>query len=295
MRAASRTLYPDWSPKSLKDEWRFLGACLAHRADLQAFCQRSENRAFAEELAVRPDLLGFLVWPYINAEWPVMVRFQALAQHRQAIATDMSALALPPSGSLLIADLSDLTPGLKLVVDRAPWCLREGSLVFNQFLHDERMMSLAFSFGWREGERVAYIGSVQGSNVDSALATYREMAKGMHGMRSRDFVIKAFQLLTHHMGVKGLFGVADEQRHHRHPYFGRAKAERLHLDYNEIWDEQSARRTTDGFYRVPSLPVVKTMDEIAAKNRALYRRRYALMDRLSADLAARFAAFGAAG
>ena len=107
-------------------------------------------------------------------------------------------------------------------------------------------------------------------------------------MRSRDFLIKMFQLLTNHMGVHQVLGVADEQRHHRHPYFGTAKADRLHLDYDEIWQEHSAERMPDGFYRLPSLPVVKTMEEIAAKNRALYRRRYALMDRLSADLAARF-------
>ena len=293
VRAAARTLYPGWSPKNLKDEWRFFATCFEHRVELQAFCARPENRAFADEIEARPDLLGFLLWPYIHADWPAMVRFQALAEHQQAIATDMAALAVPRLGSLLIADLSDLTPGMKLVVDRAPWCLREGSLVFNQFLHDERMMSLAFSFGWRDGERVAYIGSVQGSNVDSALAKYREIAKGMHGMRSRDFLVKSFQLLMSHMGVKRLFGVADEQRHHRHPYFGTAKAKSLHLNYNEIWEEHSAQLMSDGFYRIPSLPVVKTMEEIAAKNRALYRRRYTMMDWLSADLASRFGAAAA--
>lgn len=251
--------------------------------------RRPENRLFAADLQARPELLGFLVWPYVHAGWPVMTRFEALSQHEQAMATDMAPLAVALTGSLQVADLADISPGLQLVVDRASWCLREGSLVFNQFLGDERMMSLAFSFGWRDGERVAYIGSVQGSNIDSALAKYREMAKGLQGMRSRDFLIKMFQLLTKHMGVRQVFGVADEQRHHRHPYFGTAKAERLHLDYDEIWQEHSAERTPDGFYRLPSLPVVKAMEEIAAKNRALYRRRYALMDQLSADLATRFA------
>ena len=290
MRAAARALYPGWSPEALKGKLHFFAAWLRHRAGLQAFFAMPENRALAEELQVRPELLGFAVWPYVHAGWPTMARFEALAQHEQAIATDMRALAVPISGSLLVADLADLSPGVTLVVDRAPWFLREGSLVFNQFLNDERMMSLAFSFGLRDGERVAYIGSVQGSNVDSALAKYREMAKGLQGMRSRDFLVKTFQLLMNHMGVKRLFGVSDELRHHRHPYFGKAKAERLHLDYNEIWKEHSAERMPDGFYRLPSLPVVKSMRAIAAKNRALYRRRYALMDRLSADLASRFGA-----
>ena len=287
--AAAQRLYPGGSRKALKGRLRLLASWLRFRGRLGTFFREPAHQALAKELSERPELLGFMLWPYIHAGWPTMTRFEALAQHQQAIATDMAALAVPPDGSLLIADLADVSPGMQLVVDRAPWCLREGSLVFNQFLHDERMMSLAFSFGWRDGERVAYIGSVQGSNVDSALAKYRDMAKGLQGMRSRDFLIKMFQLLTNHMGVKQLFGVSDEQRHHRHPYFGTAKAERLHLDYNEIWEEHSAERLPDGFYRLPSLPVVKAMEEIAAKNRALYRRRYALMDRLSSDLASRFA------
>jgi uncharacterized protein VirK/YbjX len=120
------------------------------------------------------------------------------------------------------------------------------------------------------------------------LAKYREIAKGLQGMRSRDFLIKAFQLLAHHMGVKRLLCVADAQRHHRHAYFGTTKTEHLHLNYDQIWQEHAGIRRSDGFYELGSLPLVKPMADISAKNRSLYRRRYALMDKLSADIASRF-------
>ena len=108
-------------------------------------------------------------------------------------------------------------------------------------------------------------------------------------MRSRDFVVKSFQFLMYHLGVKRVLCVCEEQRHHRHPYFGRQKAAELHLNYDEIWKEHSAQPVDGGFYQLGALPIVRPLEEIAAKNRALYRRRYELMDKLSAEIAARFA------
>ena len=287
---ATNTIHPGLSRQALKGKASLMLSLLKSRHFLDAFFDQPEHEALYRNLLVRPDLLGFVVWPYIHAGWSMTERFDALAQHEQAVRSDMAPLAFRPSGSLVISDMSDVSPGLKLVVDRAPWCLREGSLVFNQFLNDERLMSLAFSFGWLGGERVVYVGSVQGSNVDSALTKYREIAKDLQGMRSRDFLIKAFQFLTHHLGVERVLCISDEERHHRHPYFGPAKAEKFHLNYNEIWQEHSGTRTDGGFYQLSSLPVVRQMEDIAAKNRPLYRRRYALMARLSEDIASRFGA-----
>lgn len=286
--AAARKVYPEWKLGTLKNRFSLVWAGLQQRAPLRALLARDEHRALREEARQFPETLGFVVWPYIHAGWPVLQRFDALSQHRQALLSDMAALDVGRDGSVVVADLSAVSPGLRLVVDRAPWCLREGSLVFNQFVNDERLMTMAFSFGWQNGERIVYVGSVQGSNADSALATYREIAKDLQGMRSRDFLIKAFQLLMFHLGVKRILCVADDQRHHRHIYFTRAKNEKFHLNYDEIWGEHAGEPTADGFFRLGMLPVVRPMEEIAAKNRALYRRRYAMMDQLSADLAARF-------
>ena len=107
-------------------------------------------------------------------------------------------------------------------------------------------------------------------------------------MRPRDFLIKAFQYLMFHLGVKRLLCVADSQRHHRHPYFTKNKEEKFHLNYDEIWGEHGGEATDDGFFRLGVQPVVKAMEDIPTKNRSQYRRRYAMLDQVSADLA-RFA------
>ena len=286
--SAAKCVHPGASARALRNRLRYIALALRHRQQLTAYLRQPAQRALARELLARPELLGCVVWPYVHAKWSMMQRFEALSQHHQAMDSDMSALAVSPTGSLLVADLSDLSAGLRLVIDRAPWCLREGSLVLSQFLHDERLMSLAFSFGRQDGERVVYVDSVQGAKAESALATYREIAKDLHGMRSRDFLIKAFQLLAHHLGVKRVLCVGEQERHHRHPYFGKSKSDNLHLNYDTMWQEHAGVRTADGFFRLGPRPRVRGREEIAAKNRSLYRHRYALMDKLSADIGGRF-------
>ena len=285
--SAAKCVHPGSSGRALRNRLRYIALVLKQHRPLTAWLRQPAQRALVRELLARPELLGCIVWPYVHARWSMMQRFEALSQHHQAIDSDMSALALAADGSRLVADLSDISTGLRLVVDRAPWFLREGSLVLNQFLHGERLMSLAFSFGRQDGERVAYVGSVQGAKADSALATYRKIARDLHGMRSRDFLIKAFQLLAHHLGVKRVLCVDEQARHHRHPYFGKFKSEELHLNYDTMWQEHGGVPMADGFFRLGALPRERRWDEIAAKNRSLYRHRYALMDVLSADIAER--------
>ena len=285
---AAQVIYPGSAPSTVKNKLGFFLRCLKARSTLRKLLDGGEHHLLAQEVAAMPKSLGFVVWPYIRSDWPMLRRFEALSEHKQALASDMAALDVSVSASVLIVDLADMSPGLRLVVDQAPWCLREGSLVFSLFLLEERMMSLAFSFGVLEGQRVAYVGSVQGSNIDSALAKYREMAKDLQGMRSRDFVVKTFQFLMHHLGVKRILCVADDYRHHRHPYFGNAKVAGLHLNYDQIWQEHAGQPTGDGWYELVLVPVNRPMEAIAAKNRALYRRRHEMLAMIAGRIAGRF-------
>jgi uncharacterized protein VirK/YbjX len=291
---AAHHIYPYHKLGTLKNRLRFITACMRHREELCDLLSRDEHRLLREELVEYPQTLGFVEWPYIHAGWSLLKRFEALSHHRQAVESDMSAVNVSRTGSLLVADLTQVSKGLRLTIDRAYWHMREGGLVFNQFVNDERLMTLAFSFGWHNGERVAYVGSVQGSNTEGAPAIYRELGRDLHGMRSRDFLVKAFQYLMHHLGVRQVLCVSDRFRHHRHAYFTRDVNEKYHMDYDQVWQEHNGEPTEDGFYRLLTPPAHRPMDTIAAKNRGLYRRRHAMLDELSADLQTRFGAHSAA-
>lgn len=288
LQSTARRIYPGQGLGTVKNRLQFIAAALRWRAALAERLARPAQARLLRELVQRPHMLGFVRWPYIHCDWPALQRFEALSQHFQALDDDMAALDIGIDEVLDVADLGALSPGLRLAIDRAPWCLREGSLVFSQFIGDHRLMSIAFSFARLDGERVVYVGSVQGSNAESVQDTYREVAKDLLGMRARDFTIKAFQQLMHHLGVRRILCITEAARHHRHPYFAQDKIAKFHLDYDVIWQEHNGEPAEGGFVRLDTLPRVRPMEEIARKNRSLYRKRYAMMDELSASLAARF-------
>lgn len=281
---AARKIYSSRKLGTAKNWYLLLSAALGHRRALREMLARPENRILREDLRAHPELLGFVEQPYIHATWPVMQRYEALSEHRRAVANEMKVLDVGHDGSKVVVDLSYLSPGVRLVLDRAPWMLREGSLVFNIFIGEERLMMMGFSFARLNGEWVAYVGSVQGSNSDSAVDIYRDVAKYFQSMRPRDLLIKSFQYLMFHLGVKHVLCIADAQRHHRHPYFTADKDAKFYLNYDDIWNEHSGEPRDDGFFRLAVPPVVRPLEEVVTKKRGLYRRRYAMMDEISADL-----------
>jgi len=81
--------------------------------------------------------------------------------------------------------------------------------------------------------------------------------------------------------------VTDQCRHHRHPYFGIDKAQDLAANYDVIWQENGAEGSTrEDFFAVPMAPAQRTLEDIAPKKRAMYRRRNELLDDVFARIEA---------
>lgn len=287
MRAAI-VAYPDAGLGQWKNRLMFLLCCWRFRSTLSAMLRMPQHAALAAELRAQPRSIGLADWPYVSSAWPVPRRFAELSEHMRALGTDMSALAPANSRILHLLDLGHLLPTLTLNMDRVLWFSREGSLAFNLFYEGERMMTIAFAFGTVDGERVAYVGGIQGSRLDNALEMYRVISKALLGMRSRDFLIKVFQMLMSEFGVKRIFCVSEECRHHKHSYFAHNKSVRLQLNYDQVWEEHSAVRSSAEFYELGMHPTEKQPSDIPSKSRSLYRKRYAMLHQLDDALRQRF-------
>ena len=285
---STQLVAPGWSLSDLNVKLSFALSMLQMRRDMADFLSRPEQEALNREVERNLDTLGFAIWPYIHAGWSARKRFEVLSLHHQLLSQDLRALTVQRGESLDVADLSQFSSGLRLTIDRPPWFKREGSLVLNQFRDGQRLTSIAFTLGVRNGQRVAYVGCLQGANPNTALPLLRDTRKDLHGLRTRDFLIKAFQLLMQHIGVQALYCVSDATRHHRHRYFKEQSKEELHLNYDAVWQEHGAVATMDGFYQLGVVPHAKAIHDIESKKRAQYRRRYAMLDELSALLALRF-------
>ena len=85
-------------------------------------------------------------------------------------------------------------------------------------------------------------------------------------------------------GVKKIYAVDDAKRQQRSNYFGAAKAKQLFVDYNDIWLERGGIRHNHEFFVISLDTPMKNLDEVAAKKRAMFRRRYEFMQSMEQQI-----------
>lgn len=273
-------------PRRLRARLAFLAKAWPLRTTLAPFDNPSQPTALTRALVQRPDMVGAVVWPYINLAWDGRRRLDAIREHFDVVDSLGGLLDFPMAQSVQVLDLGDIQEGLKLVLDQPHWFMREGQLVLNLFAAEQRIYSIAFSLGRTAAGLVAYVGAIQGGNTDGVMADYKDLTKTLHGMRPRDFLVELLRTFCRALGVSQILAVADDHRQHRSSYFGRAKADTLSLNYDEIWTERGGTRESPDFFLLGIESPLKSLDDVPSKKRAMYRRRYELLESLQARIAA---------
>jgi hypothetical protein len=66
------------------------------------------------------------------------------------------------SDNPLLARVDEKYAGLRMVLDKAEWFVREGEIVPNLFINDQRSYSIAFTVGVDTGQPLVFVGAQQG-------------------------------------------------------------------------------------------------------------------------------------
>ncbi|MEJ5056654.1 MULTISPECIES: DUF535 family protein [unclassified Pseudomonas] len=285
------SLHPGYSPRALKNKFKLLTLAGKNWSELNSFSSRmsrSLGKSGFEKLG--NDCVGVVHWPYISSSWSPQDRLNVLASHYEVVTKSCPQLLLfGRNESLVLSDLSQWSAGCSLVLDRPIWFMREGELVLNLFQGDLRIASIAFTLSYAEGELCIFVGAVQGIHKgidsDTSLTIYRDLTKDFEGLRPRSFLIEVIKYIALKIGVEKIYAVGDGYRHHRHPYFGAQKSQELAANYDSIWLEHGAIPSSrEDFFEIPMVMSKKPLEEIAAKKRAMYRRRYELLDQTFANI-----------
>lgn len=278
-------LHAGYSLRALNNKFKMLVLVAKNWSELKLFCGRMSSalgESGVEKLG--GDCVGVVHWPYISRSWNPKNKLSVLASHYEVVTKSCpQLLLLGRSDSLMLSDLSEFAAGCSLVLDRPIWFMREGELVLNLFQGDLRIASLAFTLCRTDTELCIFIGAVQGihKGVESelSLSIYRDLTKDFEGLRPRSFLIEVIKYIAINIGVEKIYAVGDGYRHHRHPYFGAHKALELAANYDVIWLEHGATPSErEDFFEIPMILSRKPLDSIASKKRAMYRRRYELLD-----------------
>lgn len=254
-----------------------MAKCYQHRSELGGLFGGQSNATLLRLFNERPETIGVLIWPYQCASWDTKMRLRRLRAHCDCVDRLAAPFNLGPKERMVLADLSFIRAGLRVVIDQPIWFLREGNLVINFFVDRVRMYSLAFSLYEDEGVLTATIGSIQGRDLEDAAGEYRSLTKQAHGMRPRDFLFEVFCMVCSYLAIEHVYAVTNEDRHHVHPYFGN-RIQKTSADYNEIWEERGGVRKNNSFYLLDVIERRRNLEDVPPKKRGMYRKRYEMLD-----------------
>ncbi len=228
--------------------------------------------------------------PYISIKWNTKQKLKVILDSYRFLSEKKDFLVdfLQNKEAKTLANLffnDEIKGELKLGYDNR--FRKEGELVlwFESEQLGGRIISVAFSFEETEKNNwTCLIGCVQGQIADSQNFT-KETQKLMYGLRPKAFIIYALQELAREWGCSTIYGVGDAIQSYRKKHaIHLAWTHKIHFNYDELWLENGAKNMGKGWFELPLVPVRKDLQEIKSKKRSMYRKRYQMLDEISAQI-----------
>ena len=175
------------------------------------------------------------------------------------------------------------------------------SLFFDYGQRKEGLMSVILRLGeaalyqiifWiapgRDGLPAMWIGAMQGPNMAHARDVVKQATKACHSYRTKNLVLYIAQAAARTLGLRHIYAVTNMGYYaNNHVRIDR----KLKTDFSAFWHEAGGIDTDDArFMELPLIEARKTMEEVPTRKRAVYRRRFALLDEIDREVTERVAA-----
>ncbi len=280
-------VHPD---RGLRDAvWRMkycLRGLLQARLTRQWFSllQMPQLRALSR---TNPHILSKLQRPYLHRGLSARERFDAVRAHYSFVAHHLSATmreeVYGPTGFLLASIHLEKAGQIELRLVYRHSCGKEGD--FTILLEEGQTRSpvycLTFSIAGNDGsDREVFVGGLQGFSLAHNDGRVVGITRGMHGLRPKALVVFALQHLASVWGCSQIRAVSDTMHIYRH--YQRRK--RFAAQYDEFWLECGGILADDGLFDLPLMPVPRPLSEVKVNKRQMYRRRYAFLDEVAAQI-----------
>ena len=135
-----------------------------------------------------------------------------------------------------------------------------------------------------DGADAMWIGAMQGPNMENARDVVKAATKACHTYRTKNLVLYIAQAVARSLGIGRIYAVTNEGYYaNNHVRVDR----KLKTDFSAFWREAGGTDTADArFMELPLIEPRKTMEEVPTRKRAVYRRRFALLDAIDAEVSA---------
>ena len=289
IRAVAHRAYRWENPRERHRAVVFMVRGLLHRKQLRElydFFQKTEARK--ELYARNPFPLEQATRSFFYAGSTVSTRIDLIREHysfleKQLNTADFIDLGLNQEREIWRSSESDIDWRSYLKFE--PGQRKEGLLSVMMDVDDTHLYQIIFWIEQRDGQPTLVIGAMQGPNTEDAQDFVREMTKRAHRFRTKNLILYMTQAVARALGVQRIFAVSNAGYYaNNHVRMDR----KLKTDFGAFWEEAGGWQTEDKrFYELPLTLPRKTMEEVPTRKRAVYRRRFAFLDEVDAQIAER--------
>lgn len=262
----------------LKHRLYRLGRTLIAARKLAAMCAWLSGDGIASlsrEIGRHNRLGEILFRPYLNRHWRMDDRMRAISGHYRRLTGSASVLDIGDNQCRELAALNLEEQTLRVALFRPHWMPMEGEMGLNVYVGDERIYTVMFLIGDDPSCGIAmYVGCLVGWRNESAKEDFKALTKELYGVRPRDFVLHMAKLVAAELGCGRLLCVSDDAHRGSH-WLSEATKQ---VSFDAIWNDHGGELQEDGFFAIPARIAVKEYEDIPAKKRAQYKRRYAMFD-----------------
>ena len=170
----------------------------------------------------------------------------------------------------------------------APGQRKEGMRSLNMVADGVLLYQMMFWLDYdKNGEPSLFIGAMQGPNAANAKDLIKDITKRSYRYRTKNLILYMTQAVARSLGRQHIYAVTNAgyyaQNHVR-------RDRKLKTDFGAFWEEAGGHPTDDPrFDELPLIEPRKTMEEVPTRKRAQYRKRFAFLDDVDAQIAANMA------
>ena len=160
---------------------------------------------------------------------------------------------------------------------------KEGLLSLKMMLGKDALYQIMFWLAKdKKEESSLFIGAMQGPNMENAKDVVKETTKLAHRYRTKNLILYMVRAVARTMKLKHIYAVSNEG-YYANNHMRRDR--KLKTDFGAFWEEAGGHVTDDPrFYELPLVEARKTMEEVPTRKRAVYRRRFAFLDDVDAQI-----------
>ena len=181
---------------------------------------------------------------------------------------------------LWFMELGEEFKSMELVLRMEPGQRKEGLLSIMLLLPDgEPIYQIIFWIARDKlGDWSMWIGAMQGPNMEDAKEVIKKITKLCHAYRTKNLILYATQAVARTLDIRKIYAVTNEGYYANNHVRSDRK---LKTSFSDFWIEAGGNHTDDPrFDMLPLIEMRKSVEEIPTRKRAVYRRRFALLDEI---------------